>query len=109
MIYLIWGILNFVLFVFFITICFKAMKLIRKEIGLFAAFIFVVGLLSFIGNSNSNDYNKEPNSNQIKTWKFAPENGLNKIGTYSVDVVLEKTLISEYNLPILENLSAQRA
>lgn len=100
MIYLIWGILNFVLFIFFITICFKATKLIRRKIGLFAAFIFVVGLLSYIGNSNSNDYNKEPNSNQIKTWKFASENGLNKIGTYSVDVVLEKTLISEYNLGI---------
>ena len=100
MIYLIWGVLNFMLFIFFITICFKATQLIRKEIGLFAAFIFVIGIISFIENSNSNAYNKEPNSNQIKTWKFGPENSLNKIGTYSADVILEKTLIAEYHLGI---------
>lgn len=100
MIYLMWGILNFILFIFFITICFKATKLIRKELGFFAAVIFVGGLLSLIGNSNSNDYNKEHNSNQIKTWKFASENSLNKMGTYSVDVILEKSLIAEYHLGI---------
>lgn len=100
MIYLIWGVLNFMLFIFFITICFKATQLIRKEIGSFAAFIFVIGIISFIGNSNSNAYNKESNSNQIKTWKFGPENSLNKIGTYSADVILEKTLIAEYHLGI---------
>jgi hypothetical protein len=100
MVYLIWGIFNFVLFVFFITICFKATKLIREELGLFPAVVFVFGILSFSGNSSSNDYNKEPNSNQIKTWKFSPENSLNKIGTDLVDVILEKTLIAEYNLGI---------
>lgn len=80
----------YIIYFFFITICFKATKLIRKELGFFAAVIFVGGLLSLIGNSNSNDYNKEHNSNQIKTWKFASENSLNKMGTYSVDVILEK-------------------
>ena len=100
MTYLIWGLLNIGLFLFFIVICFKATKLVREKLGLFASIIFVFGLLSFVGHSNNDDDNKEPNSNQIKTWKFISEDSLNRNATYLLDVNLEKTLVSKYDLGI---------
>ena len=100
MTYLLWGLLNIGLFLFFIVICFKATKLIREKIGLFASIIFVFGLLSFVGHSNNDNDNKEPNSNQIKTWKFTSEDSLNRNATYLLDVNLEKTLVSKYDLGI---------
>lgn len=98
MLYLIWGLLNIGLFLFFIVTCFKATKLIRERSGLFASIVFVFGLLSFVGNP-SND-NKESNLNQIKTWKFTSEDSLNRNATFGIDIELEKTLISKYQLGI---------
>jgi hypothetical protein len=100
MTYLLWGLLNVGLFLFFIVICFKATKLIREKIGLFASIIFVFGLLSFVGDSNDDNDKKEPHSNQIKTWKFTSKDSLNRKATYSLDVVLEKTLVSKHDLGI---------
>ena len=97
MLYLIWGLLNISLFLYFLIICFKATRLVREKAGLLASIIFVVGLLSFIGQSNNNSDNKEPNSNQIKTWKFISEDSINRNSTSSLDIVLEKTLVSKYN------------
>ncbi len=98
MTYLLWGLFNIGIFLFFIVICFKATKLVREKLGLFASIIFVFGLLSFVGNS-SND-NKEPNSNYIKTWKFVSEDSLKNNDSYLLSVDLEKTLISKYDLGI---------
>lgn len=100
MAYLLWGLLNIGLFLFFIVICLKATKLIREKIGLFASIIFAFGLLSFIGHSNSGNDNKEPNSNQIKTWKFISEDSLKNNDSYFLDIDLEKTLVSNYYLGI---------
>lgn len=100
MTYLLWGLLNIGLFLFFIVICFKATKLIREKIGLYASVIFVFGLLSFVGYSNNGNDNKEPNSNQIKTWKFLSEDSLKNYDTYLLSIDLEKTLISKYSLGI---------
>src|SRR5258705_4897776 len=55
MFYLLWMILNIVLFVFFIITCFRATKLIREKLGAFAAVIFVFGLLSFMRHPNDED------------------------------------------------------
>ena len=98
MLYLLWGLLNILLFLYFIIICFKATRLLREKVGLLASIIFVIGLLSFIGQSNKGSDNKEPNSNQIKTWKFTSEDSINRNATSSVDIVLEKTLVSKYHL-----------
>ncbi len=100
MTYLFWGLLNIGLFLFFIVTCFKATKLIREKLGLFASIIFVFGLLSFVGHSNNEYDNKESNSNQIKTWKFISEDSLNRNATYLLDIDLEKTLVSKYDLGI---------
>lgn len=98
MIYLLWGLLNFGLFLFFIVICFKATKFIREKLGLLASIFFAVGLLSFIGQSN-NDDNTEPNSNQIKTWKFNLDSTKSN-ESESLNIDLEKTLVSKYYMGI---------
>jgi hypothetical protein len=100
MIYLLWSLLNIGLFLFFIATCFKAAKLVREKLGLLASIIFVFGLLSFAGNSNNDNDNKEPNSNHIRTWKFVSEDSLKNNESHLLDIGLEKTLISKYDLVI---------
>ena len=100
MIYLLWALLNIGLFIFFIVICFNATKLIKEKFGVLTSIFFVFGLLSFVGRSNNDEDNKEPNSNQIKTWKFNSIDSLDKSSNIYMDVELEKTLISKYSLGI---------
>ena len=71
MLYLLWGLLNIGLFIYFIVISIKATKLVREKVGLFASLIFLFGLLSFGGRSNNDD--KEPNSNQIMRFRWLRE------------------------------------
>lgn len=100
MLYLVWALLNIVLFFSFIAVCFKATALIRRNIGTAAAVIFVFGLLSFTNQANSDKDNLEPHSNQIKTWHFVPEDSLDGNSTWSVRTELEKTLVSTYTLGV---------
>ena len=100
MLYLLWALLNAVTFIFFLFICFKAMKLVRQEIGLFAAFVFVFGSVSFMTRHRPDKENLEPNSNQIKTWKFISPDSLDRRSNVYIVIDLEKTLISKYNLGI---------
>ncbi len=100
MLYLLWGLLNTGLFLFFIVLCFRATKLVREKSGLLASLVFVFGLLSFIGHSNTDNDNKEPNSNQIKTWKFLSEDSLHSNMTSLTTANLETTWISQYELGI---------
>ncbi len=100
MLYLLWAILNIGLFIFFIVICFNATRLIKEKFGILTSIVFVFGLLSFFGRSNADKDNKEPNSNQIKTWKFASSDSLDKGSNVFMDFDLEKTLISKYSLGI---------
>ena len=108
MIYLLWSLLNIGLFLYFIATCFKATKLVREKLGLFASIIFVFGLLSFVGNSNNDNENKEPNSNNIKTWKFVSEDSLKNYESFMLDIDLEKTLIAKYDLGIKYGKDRQR-
>ncbi|GEL12013.1 hypothetical protein FGL01_27520 [Flavobacterium glycines] len=101
MIYLLWGLLNIILFLFFITICFKATRLIREKVGLLASIIFVFGLLSFMGHSNDNNDDDDPNKNQVKTWNFISKDNIQPNTSYFLNVDLEKTLISKFNLEII--------
>ena len=55
MIYFLWSLLNLGALVWFLLICFGALKLIRQEFGMIAMVIFVLGCLSFISNSVSNN------------------------------------------------------
>jgi hypothetical protein len=100
MLYLLWGILNIGIFIYFIIICFRATKLIREKIGLLAAVFFAIGLLSFITAGNNRD-NREPNSNQVKTWNFFPEDNIEKNTATSITVPIDETLVSTYNLDII--------
>jgi hypothetical protein len=108
MLYLLWGLLNIGLFLFFIVICFRATKVIREKFGLITSIVFVFGLLSFVGHSNCDNENKEPNSNQIKTWKFISEDSLNRNATSFIKIDLEKTLVSKYDLGIKYGKDKQR-
>lgn len=98
MLYLLWALLNAGLFMVFIAICFSATKLIRKNSGLLASLIFVFGLLSFIVGGK-NRYKSKPG--MIRTWTFQPTDSLMGNPAVAIDIPLEKTLISAYNLNIM--------
>jgi hypothetical protein len=99
MIHLIWGLLNIGLLIYFLTICFNAIKLVRREIGLLAAIVFVIGLLSFCGHENKTD--KEANSNKTKIWTFVSKDSLTQKPTSFLQVELERNLISKYDLEVI--------
>lgn len=100
MLYLLWSLINIGLFIFFIVFCFKATKLLREKIGFYAAAIFVIGLLSFVGNSNNENDNKDPNTNQTRSWKFTSEDSLKSNESHLLHINIKKTLIAKYNLLI---------
>jgi hypothetical protein len=96
MLYLLWALLNIGLFLFFIVLCFRATKLLREKTGIVAAIVFVIGLLSFMGNAGADDDNKEPHSNQVKTWYFTSADSLDRNSTALLQVDFDRTLISKY-------------
>jgi len=97
---LIWTLLNNGLLMFFIVISYKATKIIRVNIGLFASFIFVLGLLSFMVNSNIENDKNEPNFSPIKCWKLVTDDSLKRNETYILNIDMENTFISKYKLGI---------
>jgi hypothetical protein len=94
MLYLLWSLINIALLVFFIATCFKATKLVREKIGLFASVIFVFGLLSFTSSNNNG------NTTELKRWTFNLNNCTVKTPSSFTNVVLENNLISKYELGI---------
>lgn len=90
MFYLLWSLLNIGLFLFFIVICIKATRIIREKMGLLASTVFVFGLLSFAGKSNSSNNNIEPNTNKMKSWKLVSNDTLYKNEGIATHTILEK-------------------
>jgi hypothetical protein len=96
---LIWGLLNVAIFIYAIVLCSKATKYIYAQFGIFAAGIFVLFLLSAATGSGK-DENLEPNSNQIKTWKFLPSDSTMQGKTYFKTQTIENELSVRYELDI---------
>lgn len=71
MIYILWALLNIALFTLFLVICFYATKLIKEKYGLFISCVFVIGLLSFAGNSKKNNDSIDKNSGEIKNGNLS--------------------------------------
>lgn len=93
MLYLIWGLLNLGLVIYFLVIGFKATKLVKEKIGLFAAVFLVLGFLSFLGQPATDIHN-----NSSISWDFASEDSLNHVQTNFVQIALEDNWISKKNL-----------
>ncbi len=100
MIYLIWSLLNLGLVIYFLVICLKAIKLLRERVGVFAAVIFVFGLLSFLGQSAQDSYRKRTDSNDLKTWTFVSENSLEEHVVSFEEIELEANIISKRHLRV---------
>ncbi|MFT3752053.1 MAG: hypothetical protein QM800_03985 [Paludibacter sp.] len=96
MMYLLWGLLNIGLLIYFVTIYFKAIKLVRREIGFVAAIVLVIGLLSFCSGGN-----KKADANKAKEWTFASRDSLSPKQNTFLIVELQKNLISKYTLEIV--------
>jgi len=67
--------------------------------GILAAVIFILILLSFTNQPNND--NKEPNSNHIKTWQFLPQDTSANTKSYFLQIPLEKTMVSKFDLGIV--------
>lgn len=99
MLYLLWGIINIALFLFFIVLCFKATRLVRERIGMLAALVFAIGLLSFMASTGNND-NKAHGTNTIKKWNFTPEDSVEVNFTRHIIVDLDNNPFSTNTLGI---------
>lgn len=94
---LIWGILNGLLLIYFIIICFKSVNIIKEKIGILASLVFVIGLLSFISKPNEN---KIADKNIEILNQTNPKKAFNG-NTYLRFVTLEDNLTSKIELTIL--------
>ena len=92
MTYLIWTIANLCLFLFFIYTCLRATKHIRKDMGLFAAIIFVWGSFSFICENNGKSTTQESAPADITVHRFAPDSVINNRGVKNKEIKLEKSV-----------------
>lgn len=100
MLYLLWSLINIILFIFFILLCLKATKLIREKAGLFSAIVFVFGLLSFVSSSNRNKDHHDAGTDRIRIWNFIPEDSQSTTGNHTLRIALQKTWISTYELGV---------
>lgn len=98
MLHILWGILNIAVFIFFVIIFFRAIRLIREHFGLFAAIIFVLGLFAFMRSSEKDRTNEPGNNIPIRTFTFVSIDSVHIPLTNSIRVILEKTPISKYML-----------
>lgn len=99
MIQLLWTILNLGLFIYFIVICFKAVKLVHENLGRSSSIILVVGLFSFMCNTGK-DYSNADGSAKDKTWEFIPKDSLENNNSKLFEIELEKTLIATHKIGI---------
>ena len=90
MIYLLWGLLNIGLLIYFLIISFKVIKLIREKLGLFETVFFVIILLSLIGSANKDSYNRKTNSRGTETWTFTSKDSISQPMNSSTGIVLER-------------------
>jgi len=96
MLQLLWSALNVALLIYFIVICFRATKLLRENLGLFASILFVLGLLSFIGQSGKGNTVQ----NEIVKQGFVAQDHLDPASIKSITLTLEESLGNSTNLRI---------
>lgn len=89
----IWNLLNIVLFVLFVSLCFTAAKALRTNYGMWASLLFVFGLLSFVGGP----------SKRIPTekWKFSSESEVDMLTVKSTHVELDNSWVTKYELGVV--------
>lgn len=98
MLYLIWGLLNIGLLIYFLIICYKVIKIVREKMGLLATVFFIVVLLSLIGSISKDSYNKATDSKKTETWNNTSEDSLFIDTSYLPKIELENNLVTSYYL-----------
>ncbi|MCW3789778.1 hypothetical protein [Plebeiibacterium sediminum] len=93
MLQLIWGLLNIGLIIYFLWISFRAVKLVKERFGLFAAIVFVLGLLAFANTSKDG-------STKMQEWTSTSNNINDCNETFFVNAELEENLVSTKLLSI---------
>jgi hypothetical protein len=99
MLYLFWALLNLGLAILFLVFLFKATKYIKERLGLLAAVVFAVVLLSFMGSANNDKGNNGLDPRQVVTPGFNSDSMSNRPYVF-VTIDLAKTLISKYSLGV---------
>jgi hypothetical protein len=100
MLSLIWSIFNLGLFLFAIAQCFRATKYLYAQAGTFVAVVFVLIVLSSFSHLSKDNENMEPNSNQIKTFKFFPKDSVIQGRQHFLRKTLDESLTLKYDLGI---------
>lgn len=98
--YFIWAILNIVLGLFFLLLCFRAIRLIKEEYGRWATIVFIFGLIAFGCNSNKN----EASVQDAKQWKFVSNDSLFQGNSKGADrfasIMIEEKGVCKHGLGI---------
>lgn len=97
MLYLLWVILNIVVFLLYIYVTYKATSLLRQKFGVGVALFFVIGLLSFVsGTGNEKDETSfKPAAQKSVSVNLQEQN--------SYTALLEDNLAFEIKLDLVTN------
>lgn len=98
MLELIWGILNFAILIYFIIICFQAVKIIRANLGGITIVILILGLLSF--KMKLNDENHKAKTFDLQNASQETESDKFQGNTYFKDIRLEENLVTDFYILI---------
>lgn len=92
MLYILWGLVNICLFIFFIVCCYRATGLLNNKFGPLSAFIFVLGILGVMGSNN--EQNNKVNTNAIS---LMPKDSVWRGDTYSKSLDADKSFVASYH------------
>ncbi len=93
MLEIVWAILNIALLIYFFIVCIKAVRITRRKLGIFAAFVLAFGLLSFM-TADKSFYTAESRQFNLQTEPIPAEQG------FFYRQVLDKTWTTQVTLQI---------
>lgn len=98
MLYLIWAVINIAAYVYFIYVLIISGKLVRQKLGVLAACVFVLGLLSFMNGSDKNSRSKNNTADTVQKWKQYQSDSLDKNMNMTNWIKVDSNWISSYSL-----------
>lgn len=98
--YLAWAIVTLGSFIYFIAICIHGVKLIRRKLGVSAAFFFVIGLLAFTSQSGKRNDDKKFASGKNYNDGFYRGQDIRSSPPGYIHLILQNNFISVYDLNI---------
>jgi len=100
MFYIIWAIINILLYALFLGSIIKLSRLLKDKLGLFTTIILIVGLVLTISGTSQKSKMNNSVVNETGKFKFNSLDSVHKNSLIDKNIVLEKTPFATYDLKV---------